>query len=144
MELHLSEISWLCRQKQVNRGHLHLGKIYHWWGAPIFIYFNEHVTLLRNNHRILQNLYTSMHVSSVAKSCSTLLQPHGLQPTRLLCPWDFPGKNTGVGCHFLFQGIFLTCVSCIGRWILYHWATKEPHIYYIGRDHLIPGQNIRF
>ena len=28
-----------------------------------------------------------------------MLQPHGLQPTRLLCPWDFPGKNTGVGCH---------------------------------------------
>ena len=27
-------------------------------------------------------------------------RPHGLQPTRLLCPWDFPGKNTGVGCHW--------------------------------------------
>ena len=33
------------------------------------------------------------------------LWPHGLQPTRLLCQWDFPGKITGVGCHFLFQGI---------------------------------------
>ena len=42
----------------------------------------------------------------VAKSCLTLLQPHGLQPTRLLHPWDFPGKNTGVGCHFLLQVIF--------------------------------------
>ena len=31
-------------------------------------------------------------------------RPHGLQPTRLLCPWDFPGKSTGVGCHFLLQG----------------------------------------
>ena len=31
-----------------------------------------------------------------------------LQPARLLCPWDFPGKNTGVGCHFLLQGIFPT------------------------------------
>ena len=30
-------------------------------------------------------------------------QPHGLQPTRLLCPWDFPGKSTGVGCHCLLQ-----------------------------------------
>ena len=30
-------------------------------------------------------------------------QPHGLQPSRLLCPWDFPGKSTGVGCHFLLQ-----------------------------------------
>ena len=35
------------------------------------------------------------------------LRPHGLQPTRLFCPWDFPGKDTGVGCHFLLQGIFL-------------------------------------
>ena len=39
---------------------------------------------------------------------SDSLQPHGQQPTRLLCPWDFPGKNTGVGCHFLLPGIFLT------------------------------------
>ena len=31
-----------------------------------------------------------------------------LQTTRLLCPWDFSGKNIGVGCHFLLQGIFLT------------------------------------
>ena len=36
------------------------------------------------------------------------LWPHGLQPSRLLCPWDFPGKNAGVGCHFLLQGILLT------------------------------------
>ena len=43
----------------------------------------------------------------VIKSCPTL-QLHGLQLARLLCPWDFPGKDTGVGCHFLLQGIFLT------------------------------------
>ena len=30
-------------------------------------------------------------------------RPHGLQPTRLLCPWDFPGKSTGVGCHCLLR-----------------------------------------
>ena len=33
---------------------------------------------------------------------------HGLQSATVLYPWDFPGKNTGVGCHFLLQGIFLT------------------------------------
>ena len=32
-------------------------------------------------------------------------RPHGLQPTRLPCPWDSPGKNTGVGCHFLLRCI---------------------------------------
>ena len=39
-------------------------------------------------------------------SCSVMSdssRPHELQPTRLLCPWDFPGKSTGVGCHCLLQ-----------------------------------------
>ena len=36
------------------------------------------------------------------------LQPHGLYPTRLLYPWNSPGKNTGAGCHSLLQWIFLT------------------------------------
>ena len=39
----------------------------------------------------------------VASVVSDSVRPHRLQPTRLLCPWDFPGKNTGVGCHFLLQ-----------------------------------------
>ena len=37
---------------------------------------------------------------------SNSLQPHGLQPANLLCPWGFPGKNTGVGSYALLQGIF--------------------------------------
>ena len=45
---------------------------------------------------------------------------------------DFPGKNTVVGCHSLLPGTFPTRdqmhVSCIGRWILYHWTTREAHI----------------
>ena len=52
---------------------------------------------------------------------------------RLLCPWDFPGKNTGVSCHFLLQGIFptqdqilISCVSFTGGWILYHCTTWKP------------------
>ena len=64
-----------------------------------------------------------------AKSCSTLLRPHEPLPARLLCPWDFPSKNTGVGCHFLLQGIFLTQGSNLhllfGRWTLYHCTTQE-------------------
>ena len=47
-----------------------------------------------------------MHNTAAAakspQSCPTL-QPHRGQPTRLLHPWDSPGKNTGVGCHFLLQ-----------------------------------------
>ena len=44
----------------------------------------------------------------VTQSCPTLCDPMDCSPTRLLCPWDSPGKNTGVGCHFLPQGIFPT------------------------------------
>ena len=59
----------------------------------------------------------------------TVLWFHGQYPTRLLYPWDSPGKNTGMGSHFLLQGIFptrnRTCISCTARWILYHWATWE-------------------
>ena len=63
----------------------------------------------------------------VPKSRPTLLRPHGLQPTRLLCLWDFPGKNTGV-----LEGVAIsssressrprdrTCISYIGRQILSH------------------------
>ena len=50
--------------------------------------------------------YACMHAESL-QSYPTL-QPWGLQPTRLLCPCDSPGKNTGVGCHSLLQGIVST------------------------------------
>ena len=43
-----------------------------------------------------------------SKSYPTLLQPHRLYPSRLLCQWNFPGKDPGVGCHILLQGIFQT------------------------------------
>ena len=45
---------------------------------------------------------------SVAQSWLTLCHHMDCSPARLLCPWDFPGKNTGVGCHLLLQEIFPT------------------------------------
>ena len=66
----------------------------------------------------------------VSESCLTL-KLHGLYPTRLLCPWDFSGKNTLVGCHLLLQRSSwprdwsYSQVSCSGRWVLYYWATRE-------------------
>ena len=51
----------------------------------------------------------NMLVSICMVSCISLtLWPDGLEPARLLCPWDSPGKSTGEGCHALLQGIFLT------------------------------------
>ena len=52
------------------------------------------------------------------------------------CPWDSPGKNTGVGCHALLQGIFpiqgLNSVLPHCRWILYHLSHQGSLIYIIG------------
>ena len=45
---------------------------------------------------------------------SDSVRPHRQQPTRLLCPWDSPGKNTGVGCHFLLQCIKVKSESEVG------------------------------
>ena len=61
------------------------------------------------------------------------LRSYGLQPARLLCPWDSPGQNPGVGCHSFLQGIFLTqglnpdLFHC--RQILYR-ATREAQATY--------------
>ena len=56
-------------------------------------------------------------------------RPRGLQPARLLRPWGSPGKNTGVGCHSLLQGIFPTQKSNPGllhcKQILYHLSHLE-------------------
>ena len=54
-------------------------------------------------------------------SCSVMsssVQPNGLEPTRVLWPWDYSGKNTGEGCHFLFQGIFLT-LGCFAKHVIH-------------------------
>ena len=68
-------------------------------------------------------------------SCSAVsdfLQTHGLWSVRLLCPWSSPGKNTGVSCHSLLQGIFSMrgsnpdLLHC--RQILYH-LSHQSHKY---------------
>ena len=52
-------------------------------------------------HLLKFSVFSSVEFSHSVVSDS--VPPHGLQPTRLLCPWDSPGKNTGVDCHFLLQ-----------------------------------------
>ena len=91
-------------------------------------------------------LFSSIHCPSVRWTCmhrhlpcpesecvscsvvSASLWPHGLLPASLLCPWDSPGKNTGVGSHFLLQGIFptqdRTQVSWVAGGFFTMWADK--------------------
>ena len=70
----------------------------------------------------------------VAQSCLILCYPMDCSPPRL-CPWDFPGKNIGVGCHFLLQGIFLTQGSNLCPLRLLHvgrfFTVERPEILHI-------------
>ena len=68
-------------------------------------------------YELLNIVPGAIHWMCACSVVSNSLQPHGLYPSRLLCPWDFPEKNTGVDSHFLLQGIFPTqgsnlCLLC--------------------------------
>ena len=62
---------------------------------------------------------------------SDSLRHHGLQPTRLLCPWDFPDKNAGVGCPFLLQGLFPRLKPSLLP--LLHWQADSLSLCHLGR-----------
>ena len=69
---------------------------------------------------------STMNVPGLMFSFIRLLRPHGLYPHGFLCPWN-SGKNTGVGCHSLLQGIFLTQGWNPHLLCLLHWqATSLP------------------
>ena len=84
-------------------------------------------------NRSLIILKIEFHIKRKWKwSCSVVsdsLQPRGLWPTRLLRPWDFPGKSTGVDCYFLLQGIFPTQESNPG---VLHWRQTLYHLSHQG------------
>ena len=72
-----------------------------------------------------RNMFYLLHVCSVAQLYLTLCDPYGLQPIKFLCPWDFPGKNTGLGCHILLlepPGIKPVTPSLAGRFL----STMSP------------------
>ena len=73
---------------------------------------------------------------------SHCLPPHGLQPARLLCPWDFPGKHTRVACHFLLQGIFLTQGSNPHLLHLLHCRQILYHLSHQGSQYLTESETL--
>ena len=63
---------------------------------------------------------------------SNSLRPHGLQPARILYPWTSPGKNTGMGCRLLLQGLFL--IQGLNRHFLYllRWQVDSLSLSHLG------------
>ena len=93
------------------------------------IYIHEHMQMYIHTYYPPTHTYTHTYRAVLSHPVvSNSLWPHGLQPARLLCPWDSPGKNTRVGCHALPWGIFPILGSNPGllhcRWILY-WLSRQ-------------------
>ena len=114
----------------------------HCWLVSI-LSFKE---IIYNIHNIKLEVCVCVLSMLVTKSCPTLFDPMDCKPARLLCPWDFPDKNTGVDCHSLLQGIFPTQRSNSGllhcRQILYHlsyrenlWIYFKSSFFYVYNEH---------
>ena len=85
---------------------------------------------------ILQNQGNSVTIFIlllVCQSVSLVQLFANLVSANLLCPWDSPGKNTGVGCHSLLQGIFLTQGSNLCLLHLMYWQVDSLPWSYLGR-----------
>ena len=98
------------------------------WGAGVFPGGRRNGAWREIGRGQLSQVIVTVLCSVVSDS----LQPPGLQPTRPLCPWDSPGKNTGVGCHALLQGIFPTQGWNSSLLHLLHWRAGSLPISHLG------------
>ena len=73
------------------------------WGAPKSLQMVTAAMTLKDAYSLEGKLWPTCCCCSVTSVVSDFVRPHRWQPTRLPHPWDSPGKNTGVGCHFLLQ-----------------------------------------
>ena len=100
---------------------------------------NSNPSSFTSKHCELQQVISPSHLHSLANNIcvyacavtsvvSEAVQPCGLQPSRLLHPWNSPGKNTGVGCHALFQEIFpeIEPVSLVSPALVAHSLPLAP------------------
>ena len=104
---------------------------------------------MENDKNLLQSLpppYTKINqnrcVYGCMLSCVQLFATARTVADRLICPWYFPGKNTGVGCHFLFQGIFLTQGLKPSPLFLLHWQANSLPLSHLGSPEWITDLNV--
>ena len=88
-------------------------------GKNIYI-LNQEIGISKKKRDVKESYFPTINVVVVQllSHVRFFCDPVDCSPARLLCPCDFPGKNSGVGCHFLLQGIFLTQGSnqCLLHW----------------------------
>ena len=108
------ELSWILASDNLVGNHTSVAKSSERLGKPLLS--SELMFLIFR----MRSIFMLSHLS-----VSDPLRLHGQSPTRLLCSWRFPGKNTGVGCHFLLQRIFLTQGSNLSPLYLLHWQADS-------------------
>ena len=124
--------SWFCFNGQKSKK-----EICSVFTVVVYYSVSTHTTIYMSiSLHCRQNL--TQDYGCVCISCSVMtdsLRPHGVHPSRLLCPWNSPGKNTGVGCHSLLQGISLTqgwnlgLLHCLQ--LLYHLSHQGSRLFQI-------------
>ena len=126
----------------------------YWGGWPIFFFRGSskprdkncvfYVSYIAGDSLPLNHQGSPLRPMQVSESSGRLvvsnsLWPQGLEPAKLLCPWNSPGKNTGVGCQALLHGIFPTQGLNPGllcyRQILYHFSYPRSPLRPIGEKH---------
>ena len=135
MATHSSTLAWKTPRTEAPGGLQSMGlqRVRHNWATSLLLLFTFQCWLKPSAWTILKDvdvlkMAASVRFSSVAQSCLTL----GLQPTRLLHPWDFPGKSTGVSCHCLLCNmyVYVTLISggklSIKLQILLHYSLTYP------------------
>ena len=90
---------------------------------------------ISTKHKFL--IYMFYILYHCACTCAQSSLTPGLEPTGLPYPWDFSGKNTGVGCYFLLQGIFLTqgLNPCLLH--LLHWQVDSLPLWHLDTRYLL-------
>ena len=109
-----------------------LDKMWYEWYFISVVFISPAANILTQSDH--EKTITQIPHEAAAVLClviSNSLWPHGLTPARLLYPWNSPGKNTGEGCHFLLQGIFLiqglnSCLLHLLRWQVDSLPTVPP------------------
>ena len=89
----------------------------------------------KKNDLCFSNFSSSIELTEavvILHVCACSVAQLYLTHARLLCPWEFLGQNTGVGCHFLLQGIFLTQGSNPSLLCLLHWQAGSLSLSHLG------------
>ena len=117
-------------------------------GSPLLCILLDYVTNSTGKYifygYLPSSLLSFIHCVHAKSLQSDFLQPCGPQPSRLLCPWDSPGKNTGVGCHFLLQGVFPTQGSKLHLLSLLHWQRASLQLVPRGKAFLLCKHHSNF